>query len=260
MEGAPAVFRQLTFSGESECELFEPNPFKRDVCRACMQKIVAHKRSAVASEEHAKAAIEWLSKKPSLILAAGELYGSAAVCGTRPGALYLGGFKAAMDSQLLSRLGVTHVVTAAQDLGAMWPQWPAAQARNADAGIASLELPWDDAAGQRLERAELARTGAFIAEGRGAGGAVLVHCAQGRSRSTVAVLAYLLGMHCEHGGVGSVEEALAFVRERRLMAQPNPGFMEQLRAHERDRGRRHVDAPPSASPALSDSAQAAFVS
>ena len=79
MEGAPAVFRQLTFSGESECELFEPNPFKRDVCRACMQKIVAHKRSAVASEEHAKAAIEWLSKKPSLILAAGELYGSAAV-------------------------------------------------------------------------------------------------------------------------------------------------------------------------------------
>ena len=89
MEGAPAVFRQLTFSGESECELFEPNPFKRDVCRACMQKIVAHKRSAVASEEHAKAAIEWLSKKPSLILAAGELYGSR-VANSRSAPVYAG--------------------------------------------------------------------------------------------------------------------------------------------------------------------------
>ena len=154
----------MTFDGvEGACERFEPNPFKRDVCRACILKITAHHRSAVSSEADAKAAIEWLSKRPSLVLEAGEVLvfgdGGATTRGRRGGRaadsaqptrtaalgpLYLGGFKAAMDTRLLCELGITHVLTAARGLGDMWPQWAAACARNAEAGVVQLELPWHD--------------------------------------------------------------------------------------------------------------------
>eukprot|EP00163_Fabomonas_tropica_P024098 TRINITY_DN41676_c0_g1_i1.p1 TRINITY_DN41676_c0_g1~~TRINITY_DN41676_c0_g1_i1.p1 ORF type:complete len:409 (-),score=55.32 TRINITY_DN41676_c0_g1_i1:288-1418(-) len=55
-------------------------------------------------------------------------------------------------------------------------------------------------------------------------GSVLVHCQAGRSRSGMIVVAYLMMIND-----WSVERALAFIKERRPIAQPNESFLEQLR-------------------------------
>jgi protein-tyrosine phosphatase len=57
---------------------------------------------------------------------------------------------------------------------------------------------------------------------------VLVHCIAGYSRSASLVVAYLIG----HAAL-TFDEALALVKERRPVAEPNLGFANQLRAFER---------------------------
>ena len=67
-------------------------------------------------------------------------------------------------------------------------------------------------------------------------GAVLVHCAMGKSRSVTAVIAYLLWKHPYRFGKADpttaaqqvVAQALQWVRETRPVAEPNDGFMRQL--------------------------------
>ncbi|KAK4461749.1 protein-tyrosine phosphatase-like protein [Cladorrhinum samala] len=74
-------------------------------------------------------------------------------------------------------------------------------------------------------------------EGKGGrGGAVVVHCAMGKSRSVTAVVAYLLWKHPHRFGRAdptttakqAVRMALEWVRQTRPIAEPNDGFMEQL--------------------------------
>lgn len=55
---------------------------------------------------------------------------------------------------------------------------------------------------------------------------VLCHCYAGASRSTSVVVAYLVSS----GYVADVDEALALVKSKRKISQPNPGFIAQLRA------------------------------
>ncbi|KAK4151727.1 protein-tyrosine phosphatase-like protein [Chaetomidium leptoderma] len=67
-------------------------------------------------------------------------------------------------------------------------------------------------------------------------GAVLVHCAMGKSRSVTAIIAYLLWKHPHRFGQAdpttkseqAVAQALEWVRETRPIAEPNDGFMRQL--------------------------------
>lgn len=77
-------------------------------------------------------------------------------------------------------------------------------------------------------------------------GAVFVHCAMGKSRSVTAVLAYLLWKYPHRYGLTpsmldphqrapdadtarkAVQAALEWVRRTREIAEPNPGFMQQL--------------------------------
>lgn len=77
-------------------------------------------------------------------------------------------------------------------------------------------------------------------------GAVFVHCAMGKSRSVTAVLAYLLWKYPHRYGLTpsmldphqrapdadtarkAVQGALDWVRRTREIAEPNPGFMQQL--------------------------------
>lgn len=55
------------------------------------------------------------------------------------------------------------------------------------------------------------------------------HCAAGVSRSTTAVCSYLMCIHAL-----SFKDALDFIRTRREVACPNPGFVRQLQAFEKD--------------------------
>jgi hypothetical protein len=64
---------------------------------------------------------------------------------------------------------------------------------------------------------------AFVEEHRSQNRVVYVHCLNGVSRSVLVVTAYLMKRHG-----WSRDEALAFVRQRRPIARPNPAFMELL--------------------------------
>ena len=60
------------------------------------------------------------------------------------------------------------------------------------------------------------------------GGTVLVNCIWGKSRSVACVVAFLMrtqGM--------TLELALAHIQEKRPVAKPNEGFMQQLRLYEK---------------------------
>ena len=60
------------------------------------------------------------------------------------------------------------------------------------------------------------------------GGTVLVHCIWGKSRSVACVVAFLMrtqGM--------TLDLALSYVQEKRPVAKPNEGFMQQLRLYEK---------------------------
>jgi hypothetical protein len=63
----------------------------------------------------------------------------------------------------------------------------------------------------------------FIAEQRGAGRTVFVHCRNGVSRSGMVVVAYLMARHG-----WPLDEALTFVRSKRDIVRPNPAFMRLL--------------------------------
>jgi protein-tyrosine phosphatase len=69
----------------------------------------------------------------------------------------------------------------------------------------------------------LAERVAFVEEHRSHNETVYVHCQNGVSRSVMVVTAYLMKAHG-----WSRDEALAFVRQRRPLARPNPAFMELL--------------------------------
>ncbi|KAH7463221.1 hypothetical protein PRIC1_001916 [Phytophthora ramorum] len=77
-------------------------------------------------------------------------------------------------------------------------------------------------------------------------GRILVHCNKGVSRSSSMVVAYLMKLRSM-----SFEQALAFVVERRAIANPNESFRRQLEEYERrlkrtvpkDKGARAVRGP-----------------
>lgn len=70
-------------------------------------------------------------------------------------------------------------------------------------------------------------TNKFIETAITAGGRVFVHCAMGKSRSATVICAYLMWKF----GV-SPDEALSQLQEGRGVADPNPGFFEQLEVYE----------------------------
>jgi protein-tyrosine phosphatase len=66
----------------------------------------------------------------------------------------------------------------------------------------------------------------FMRSAIAGGGRVLVHCAQGKSRSSSVVLFYLIKTRDIH-----VHIALKQLQAVRPIAQPNPAFMQQLRTY-----------------------------
>jgi len=63
----------------------------------------------------------------------------------------------------------------------------------------------------------------YLVKAKLEGKKVLVHCVQGASRSASIVIAYYM----QERGL-SLREAYEFVKQKRKVVRPNPGFLQQL--------------------------------
>jgi len=135
-------------------------------------------------------------------------------CEPYPG-VFIGNAEFARNMPLLKNLGITHVINCAQEIPNFHEGLPEAPSY--------LHLNLDDIPTQNIQQ-YFTQTYNFIQSILSKGGKVLIHCAMGISRS-VTILLYFL-MNAEKISAG---EALDRVRRCRPIANPNPGFMEQLR-------------------------------
>lgn len=126
--------------------------------------------------------------------------------------LYVGNMKDAGDIEVLKRLGIDHVlnVTSTKPLYATSDDVVYKQLLVADNGYQNLRQYFEEA----FEFIELAKR---------RGGAVLIHCQAGVSRSPTIAVAYLI-----KNFPMSMLEAYRFVKARRSIISPNLNFMGQL--------------------------------
>lgn len=135
------------------------------------------------------------------------------------GKLYIGGVAAFYrDPDPLEQAGITHILSILDFSINDAPQLKSCK---------HLHIQVDDDPDEDLLK-HFPKTTTFIDDAlQQGGGGVFVHCAMGVSRSATIVCAYLIwkfGLHV----IGALEK----VREGRKRANPNPGFMGQLREWE----------------------------
>ncbi|KAN0097436.1 Protein-tyrosine phosphatase-like protein [Tylopilus felleus] len=129
------------------------------------------------------------------------------------GRLYLGNIHAARSPRSLTERRITHIVSVCND---------AIPAEIPESGIAHLRIPVED-----VDFADLLiwlpTACQFIEQAIADGGAVLVHCHQGLTRSATVVAAYLM---CTRRI--DATQAMSAVRQAREQVWFNGGFHEQL--------------------------------
>nr|XP_060628160.1 protein phosphatase Slingshot homolog 3 isoform X2 [Anolis sagrei ordinatus] len=129
--------------------------------------------------------------------------------------LYLGSEWNASNLEELQRNRVNHILNVTREIDNFFPeQFTYMNVRIYDEEASQLLPHWKD-------------TYSFISAARAQGFRVLVHCKMGVSRSGSTVIAYAMK---EYGW--SLEKALSYVRERRPIVHPNPGFMRQLELYQ----------------------------
>ncbi|XP_027586134.1 dual specificity protein phosphatase 12 [Pipra filicauda] len=128
--------------------------------------------------------------------------------------LYVGGAESCSCPEALSAAGVVAVLTVDAEEPPAVPGVRAMHVRARDEPGADLLSRLDECA-------------AFLGAARAGGGAALVRCHAGVSRSVAVVAAYLMKTQ----GLGW-EEALAAVRAAKPDAEVNPGFQGQLKLYE----------------------------
>mmetsp|Transcript_5111 Transcript_5111/g.8368 ORF Transcript_5111/g.8368 Transcript_5111/m.8368 type:complete len:234 (+) Transcript_5111:85-786(+) len=211
-EAELALRSQIHFSGDVDCDKFCSNRFAKSgkivrKCMSCGHDVANHTSDSVSSTD-IKKVLESVESVPSEIIPK----------------LYLGGFIAAMNMTFLTDNGVTFVVNTAKGLETQFPKY--GQVRSGQyqsSGVESYSVEWVDSEDQQLDiqqlQAAVQEVHVRLMDDQG----VLIHCAQGRSRSTTLVVAYLMWAQGS-----SYDEALAIVQRARDMAQPNPAFERQL--------------------------------
>ncbi|UYV64151.1 DUSP3 [Cordylochernes scorpioides] len=138
--------------------------------------------------------------------------------------IFLGDDSSARKTELLARLGITHVLNAAE--GHDFGQVDTSQAYYRESGITYLGLPLMDLPSANISKFfdtavkfidnALASKDGYVA------GKILVHCLMGMSRSPTLVVAYLISKK----GM-TTEEAMRLILRRREI-RPNDGFLLQL--------------------------------
>ncbi|KAL4065958.1 protein-tyrosine phosphatase-like protein [Scleroderma yunnanense] len=128
--------------------------------------------------------------------------------------LYLSDLFTARTPGNLKRLGITHVVSAIE----------ADVSQHFDKGVVVMHVPIKDTSDTNIA-IWFDRVVEFIGKvlDTDKNNKVLVHCAQGISRSAILVCAYLVAT--THMGA---LEAIAYVQAKRAIVAPNLGFRHQL--------------------------------
>lgn len=124
--------------------------------------------------------------------------------------LYLGNIRDSENRDSLSRNGITHILSVCNN------------AKPVLEDMTYLCINAADASSQNLSQ-HFKESIRFIHECRLNGGACLVHCLAGVSRSTTVVVAYLMTVTSY-----SWEECLTAVKAVRSFVGPNYGFQQQL--------------------------------
>eukprot|EP00088_Acartia_fossae_P039257 TRINITY_DN40860_c0_g1_i1.p1 TRINITY_DN40860_c0_g1~~TRINITY_DN40860_c0_g1_i1.p1 ORF type:complete len:216 (-),score=39.08 TRINITY_DN40860_c0_g1_i1:84-731(-) len=209
---------QICFSGKAGCPEFCPNPFKADMCKNCTSKIQDH---SGATEEQVAHALEYAVDKEASLLY------------SEKGSLYLGGYKPSLNHQFLRSCGVKLIVNTAASLGkVLGPRYLKQRAQRAQMfpDIEEIVLNLNDDLHQVLDFQEFGEVSKRIQDTLNNGESVLVHCAQGKSRSASLAIFHIF-THCDK----SIEESYEFVKSKRRMAEPNTNFLKQLMTFQKAR-------------------------
>ena len=146
-----------------------------------------------------------------------------------PGQLFVGGQQSSRSLAALRELGVTHVLNLCDRVKNKFTR-----------AIAYRTLSISDSKSVSISGC-FAEAFAFIDDSLEGGGACLVHCLVGASRSVSVVLAYVIARR----GV-RLRDAFLQLRARRLAAMPNTAFRAQLIAFERVVRASRIDAAAAA--------------
>lgn len=144
--------------------------------------------------------------------------------------LYLGGEDEAMDTPLLSRLGITHVINCAAGYCDTGKQFYGDIIRRYVEFRAE-----DDDNYNILQHFDMAHD--VIEDARQSGGRALIHCLMGVNRSGALAVAYAM-VHQKWGPI----TAAVYVRTRRRWLLSNETFQTQLISFARQRQLLHLDA------------------
>lgn len=131
--------------------------------------------------------------------------------------VYIGSEFCAGQAVVIADLGITHIVNATSECRHYFAD---------DGRLQYLRVPVMDECSAPIAK-HFAGVSTFIEEALANGGSVLVHCAQGRSRSASCLLAWLL----TRDPTLTLEAGVAKCQAARPYVQPNPGFMLQLRQY-----------------------------
>ena len=138
--------------------------------------------------------------------------------------LYLGDQRLAESKEVIHNLGITHIINATKRVPNKFEK----------DGVKYLRVYVEDDAEVKIKfhfsRAFQFIDDALFENSQAARNKVLVHCAQGVSRSATIVIMYLM-KHFDW----SYDLAFAFVKRHREIIDPNGGFMNQLQEFDEDK-------------------------
>ena len=133
--------------------------------------------------------------------------------------VYLGSFDSAAHTEGYAEHGITHLLSLLGNT-----EIEILDKQLGDHKVKRKHIHILDVVGVKMNMVEaLPEATAFMREAVEKGGACLVHCWQGVSRSSSCVVAYLM----RYEGM-TLNEAYNKVRSRRTIARPNPTFFDAL--------------------------------
>eukprot|EP00299_Pterocystis_sp_00344_P009412 c3953_g1_i4.p1 GENE.c3953_g1_i4~~c3953_g1_i4.p1 ORF type:complete len:303 (+),score=52.90 c3953_g1_i4:34-942(+) len=131
--------------------------------------------------------------------------------------VFLGSAQAAEQSITLKKLGISHVMTVANDVN---------ECRDED--ISHIRIPIKDDPSQNI-LTHIPTALSFISNATTSGAKILIHCKAGVSRSVTIVIAFLMAAY----GISLADAYCVVQYSRSAQIHPNNGFLSQLQLWER---------------------------